>query len=171
MARWSRTASSARIPTITPFLVPVRTNNPGALNFTSWQASRPGFIGKTEADGSADKNVTSIYRTPEHGIGSWFYLLSKIYGFGASGPFTITHLAQRYAGISSGPAVDAYVTGWTHASGDTLTATKTIDLAVDDQVVSLARAMFGHEAGGPTPIHGDQVLFAVQQERNGTLPA
>src|SRR5262245_45962999 len=48
----------------------IRTNNPGALNFSDWQTSRPGFIGKTQPDGSANHNVTTIYRTPEHGIAS-----------------------------------------------------------------------------------------------------
>ena len=149
----------------------IRTNNPGALNFTTWQANRAGYVGKTDSDGSVDKNVTTIYRTPEHGVGSWFHLLFNVYSFGTYGPFTITHLAQRYSGRDSGPGVDAYITGWANASSNLLTAATTIDLAIDQQVLNLGRAMFGHEAGRPSPLHDDQVLFAIQQERNGTLPA
>lgn len=148
----------------------IRTNNPGALNFTRWQANRPGFVGKTEPDGSANHNVTTIYRTPEHGIASWFYLLSERYGFGTSGPFTVGQLAQRYAGCESGPPVDDYIAGWSHASGSSLSASSMIDLNIDQQVLGLARAMFAHEAGQPSPLGNNQIQFAVQCERQGTLP-
>jgi hypothetical protein len=57
----------------------IRTNNPGALNISSWQRTRPGFVGVTESDGSSNQNVTTIYRTPEHGVGSWFHLIKDIY--------------------------------------------------------------------------------------------
>ena len=149
----------------------VRTNNPGALNFTDWQARRPGYVSQTESDGSADKNRTTIYRTPEHGVASWFHLLSAIYGFGETGPFTVTQLAQRYAGASSGSAVDAYITGWSVASHGTLNAASSIDLVEDDQVLKLGRAMFRHEAGQLSPLHDDQILFGIEHERAGTLPA
>ena len=46
----------------------IRTNNPGALNFSSWQKSRLGYVGITQPDNSPDHNVTTIYRTPEHGV-------------------------------------------------------------------------------------------------------
>jgi hypothetical protein len=148
----------------------IRTNNPGALNFTKWQTARPGYVGMTESDGTTNSNRTTIYRTPEHGVGSWFHLLSNIYGFGTTESFSLLQLAQHYAGVDSGSAVDAYVRGWSSASGGTISAAATIDLADDDAVLNLARAMFQHEAGKPSPVHDEQITFGFQRERAGLLP-
>src|SRR5262245_36314167 len=63
----------------------IRTNNPGALNVSSWQRSRPGFVGQTSADAAG--NITAIYQTPEQGIAAWYFLLSNRYGFGKMGQF------------------------------------------------------------------------------------
>lgn len=149
----------------------IRTNNPGALNICSWQKARPGFVGVTEADGSSNHNVTTIYRTPEHGIGSWFYLLKDVYGFGATGNFTIDRLAQHYAGSASGPAVTEYIAGWSRFSGGMVVAATIISLANDTDMLTLAKAMFGNESGIATPLHDDQITYAVAHERMGTLPA
>jgi hypothetical protein len=149
----------------------IRTNNPGALNFSDWQTSRPGFVGKTQPDGSANHNVTTIYRTPEHGIGSWFHLLSVRYHFGAAGSFSIRTLAQRYAGSAAGPAVDEYVNSWVALSHGTLNPASVINISDDNELLGLAKAMFHNEAGTRTPVHDEQILFAIRNERAGTLPA
>jgi hypothetical protein len=149
----------------------IRTNNAGALNISSWQRTRPGFVGVTEPDGSSNHNVTTIYRTPEHGVGSWFHLIKGIYGFGAAGNFTIDQLAQRYAGSATGPSVTGYHAGWSHFSGGTMVAATVISLASNTDMLALAKAMFGHEAGIATPLHDDQITYAVAHERAGTLPA
>jgi hypothetical protein len=148
----------------------IRTNNPGALNFSDWQSSRPGFVGKTQPDGSVNHNVTTIYRTPEHGIASWFHLLSVKYGFGAAGSFSIETLAQRYAGSASGPAVDGYINSWVRLSGGTFNPASVINISNNNALLDLAKAMFHNEAGTRTPVHDDQILFAIQNERAGTLP-
>src|SRR5271168_2679772 len=101
----------------------IRTNNPGALNQTTWQTHRRGYVGKTEPDGSANHNVTAIYWTPEHGVASWYHLLASIYGFGALASFELIELACRYAGAHAVPAVDGYVSGWRRGSGDVFTST------------------------------------------------
>src|SRR4029078_9899565 len=49
----------------------IRTNNPGALNLSTWQRTRPGFVGQTPAAAAA--NIHAIYRTPEQGIAAWTY--------------------------------------------------------------------------------------------------
>ena len=149
----------------------IRTNNPGALNISAWQKSRVGYVGETEPDGSSNHNVTTIYRTPEHGVGSWFHLLSSIYGFGGAGSFTIQQLAQSYAGTAAGPQVASYIGGWTHFSPVALDADTSIDISDDGQMLNLAKAMFGNEAGKDTPLHDDQITYAIDQERAGTLPA
>jgi hypothetical protein len=38
-------------------------------------------------------------------------------------------------------------------------------------MLSLAKAMFSHEAGMATPVHDDQIAFALDREQSGTLPA
>jgi hypothetical protein len=141
------------------------------LDFTSWQATRPGFVGETPPDASKDHNITSIYRTPEHGVASWFHLLSDRYGFGAAGSFAIGTLARRYAGPGAAPAtVEQFVTSWVALSDATLTSTSVIDITNDTAMLRLAKAMFHNEAGVPTPVHDDQILFGIRRERLGTLP-
>lgn len=148
----------------------IRTNNPGALNFLPWQQQRPGYVGKSQPDGSANQNVTTIYRTPEHGVASWFRLLTVGYKFGSTGSFSLKALAARYAGASAGPVVDNYVKGWVAHSKGGLSATSMIDAGDDAAMLVLARAMFNHEAGQESPLHDDQILYAMARERAGNLP-
>ena len=148
----------------------IRTNNPGALNSTTWQQAYPGYVGKTQPDGAG--NQTSIYRTPEHGVGAWFHLLTVRYGYGPGGSFTVNELACRYAGVSDllSSAAQNYVRGWCLASHGALTPTTTTRLGNDADVLRLARAMFEHEAGGPSPLLDRQTEFGVEGERNASLP-
>jgi hypothetical protein len=150
---------------------PIRANNPGALNMSSWQRTRPGFVDVTEPDGSSNHNVTTVYRTPEHGVGSWFHLLVDIYGFHVAGNFMIQQLAQHYAGTATGPSVTDYINGWLHFGGGALTAATVINLYDDAQMLILAKAMFSHEAGTVTPLHDDQIAYGIARERAGNLPA
>ena len=147
----------------------IRTNNPGALNYSKWQSTRKGFVGVTPADNAG--NVTTIYRTPEHGTAAWYYLLSQIYGFGAAATFTLTSLAQRYAGAPSGAAVNTYIVGWVKWSNGALTSSSTFNANDPSQMLVLAKAMFSHEAGQYTPLQDAQIVFAIQNEQAGTLPS
>ncbi len=148
----------------------IRTNNPGALNVSQWQRSYPGFCDVTQPDSAG--NVTSIYRTPEHGVGAWLHLIAVRYGFGLRGAITLRQLAQRYAGTSdpNAPAVRTYLDGWTGASQGSLTPDGTLVLGDDGSLLSLGKAMFHHEAGEPTPLHDAQILFGIEGEREGNLP-
>lgn len=149
----------------------IRTNNPGALNISTWQRDRKGFAGVTESDGSSNQNHTTIYRTPEHGVAAWFHLLNVIYGLGSRASFSLLDLAQRYSDQSSGSMVDGYVKGWSSASGGTIKPSTDLDLRVDTQALQLGRAMFFHEIGKASPLEDDQIAFGITHERNGTLPA
>lgn len=149
----------------------IRCNNPGALNFSDWQAARPGFAGQSQPDGSSNHNITAVYFTPEHGVGSWFHLLDDRYGLGAGGSFSIQTLARRYAGADSGSLFESLISGWVALSRGTLTRNSVIDITDDDAMLGLAKAMFHNEAGRPTPLHDDQIMFALRHERAGTLPA
>ena len=149
----------------------IRTNNPGALNITNWQKDFPGYVGVTGADAAG--NRTTIYRTPEHGIGAWFHLLTDRYDYGPDGVVRIGELAKRYAGVQSENAAAArsYVAGWKRFSGDRLEAASTVTLSNDDEVLLLARAMFGHEIGDRSPLKDDQIRTALRLKREGALPA
>jgi hypothetical protein len=147
----------------------IRTNNPGALNVTAWQRAFPGFVGVTAPDHAG--NVTAIYVTPEHGIGAWHYLLTDRYNFGERGSFALRDLARRYAGVASSfdPAVTAYVKGWTKWASD-LTADSVLELDNDLHMIDLAHGMFGHEAGGKTPLSDQQITLALKLKRSKALP-
>lgn len=149
----------------------LRTNNPGALNISAWQRSYPGFFNVTQPDRVG--NVTTIYRTPEHGVGAWFHLIAARYGFGHNGTLTLRQLAQHYAGTADPNAapVRTYLAGWTGAAQGALTADGKIALSDDAALLTLGKAMFRHEAGVPSPLHDDQIRFGIDGERNGTLPA
>lgn len=147
-----------------------RTNNPGALNIAAWQRRFPGLVGETPPD--AGGNVTGIWVTPEHGIAAWHHLLTDRYGLGPRGRITLAALACRYAGVAD-PAASAprgYVRGWARFAPD-LQAGTVIALDDDDELCRLARGMFGHELGRPSPIGEAQVRMALALHRAGTLPA
>jgi hypothetical protein len=147
----------------------IRTNNPGALNFSSWQSARKGFVGYTQPDSAG--NITTIYRTPEHGVAAWYHLLSVIYGFGSEATFTLTILAQRYAGAPTGAAVNSYIAGWVKWSNGALTSASVFNANNSSQMLVLAKSMFSHEAGQNTPVQDAQIAFAIQNEQAGTLPS
>ncbi|MDB5693034.1 MAG: hypothetical protein JWO81_2097 [Alphaproteobacteria bacterium] len=148
----------------------IRTNNPGALNISPWQRAYAGFKDVTKPDSAG--NVTTIYRTPEHGVGAWLHLFTVRYGFGPGGSPTLQELALKYSGETdpAAAAVRTYIAGWAAASGGTLNAASTIRLDQDHDVLPLARAMFHHEAGKPSPLSDAQILFGLDGERAGTLP-
>jgi hypothetical protein len=144
----------------------VRTNNPAALNLTPWQTSRPGFVGITPDDGKGNRSV--IYRTPEHGVASWYYLLRNTYGFEPGRRFTVAELVQRYAGAGASTfTVDNYSKEFEHFLPPNTTD---FDVADDAQMLTLAKAIFKMEAGVPTPLSDDQILFGIRGERAHTLP-
>jgi hypothetical protein len=148
----------------------IRTNNPGALNFSGWQRSRLGYVGITQPDSSPTHNMTTIYRTPEHGVAAWYHMLAVLYFPGGS--FTLQALAQRYAGANaSRDAIQAYINGWTRWYDPPITPTTAISTTDTDAMIPLAKAMFSHEAGVVTPVQDNQIAFAIERERVGTLPA
>ncbi len=148
----------------------IRTNNPGALNISSWQRRFPGFVGTTDPDRAG--NVTTIYRTPEHGVAAWYHLLTNRYRYGENGTLVVGTLARRYAGVDrvNHRAAQAYINGWRRFSNRRLNADSRIHLASEDQVLLLARAMFAHEIGSNSPLKDEQIINAVRLKRSDTLP-
>ena len=146
----------------------IRTNNPGALNDSSWQHARPGYVGKTFADFAGNK--TAIYSAPEYGVASWYVLLAERYGFQTAGEFTLERLARAYAGSHApASAVNTYINGWSKLANPPLAAASVIHLADEAEMLNLARAMFKHESS-KVKMSDDQIRFAVSHQRANTLP-
>ena len=142
------------------------------MNFSTWQRSLPGYVGLTPPDNSPDKNRTTIYRTPEHGVAAWFVLLSEKYGFAASGRFSLEQLARKYAGRDAKPsAVNAYIKGWSEASGGRLNASSTFRVNNTGEMLDLGKAMFEHEIGKPSPLSDAQIIYGIEHQRNNSMPA
>lgn len=148
----------------------IRTNNPGALNFSPWQRSRLGYTGITQPDNSPDQNVTTIYRTPEHGVAAWYHWLAVRNSF-PGGSFSLNDLAGRRAGAGSAAAIAGLITGWNRWLNPPLAPDTQQSVADTNTMAAVAKAMFSHEAGVATPVRDDQIIFAIERERAGTLPA
>lgn len=148
----------------------IRTNNPGALNITPWQREFRGYVGITQADGAG--NRTTIYRTPEHGVGAWLHLLVIRYNYGFDGQIRLGELARRYAGVEDedSSAVRGYIAGWKRHSGRNYTRSTTVRIGSDEELLSLALGMFGHEIGDPTPLSKEQITFGFKLYKEGQLP-
>lgn len=160
----------------------LRTNNPGALNISSWQKSMPGYVGKTLDDGSG--NSTTIYETPEKGVIAWHELIVVLYsqkqGYIQNGTFTLGRLARAYAGVGLNtpdghPAVDGYLAGWAKWANripDSQLGAGPIDPTNGDQLRQLAIAMFSHEASFATPLTAAEVRRGIEmaQERIANGP-
>jgi N-acetylmuramoyl-L-alanine amidase len=150
----------------------IRANNAGALNFSSWQKNVLGYVGITPPDNSPNRNRTTIYRTPEHGVAAWYILLADRYGFGAAGSFSLEALARKYAGGGASDAdVRAYTSGWSKASGGLLTSTSTFHIQNTDELLSLGKAMYAHEIGRKSPLKDEQIRYGIDNQRNGSMPA
>jgi hypothetical protein len=147
----------------------IRTNNPGALDKSTWQETRPGFVGVTADDGHG--NQTTIYCAPEYGVAAWYHLLAAIYNFSEAGSFTINLLARRYAGQGAAQAaVDEYVRAWCVLSEQPLNGESVVRLSDDTDMLNLARAMYKNEAGVATPLSNNQILFGIRNERSNSMP-
>jgi hypothetical protein len=141
----------------------IRTNNPGALNISAWQRLRAGYIGQTSPDSAG--NITTIYKTPEHGIAAWYFLLFDRYGFGRVGHFDLVSL-QEYAGTgATSTEVKAYTDGWAKWSGGTLQPNTIIHFSSDNELLALAKAEFAHEAAAISPLGDDQIIAGFALER------
>ena len=136
----------------------VRTNNPGAVNISSWQRTlMKGYIGKTEPDNSADRNETTIYLAPEYGVAMWGYLLRIRYFRGQHAPVTLRQVIDKYrGGLAPGP----YIEGYKRFSNGLLSAEGAIDLYDNRQLAVLAIAAYSHELGFWWPLSDEQMQRA-----------
>ncbi|MDW6024848.1 murein L,D-transpeptidase catalytic domain family protein [Mesorhizobium sp. BAC0120] len=92
-----------------------------------------------------------------------------MYGFSAAGNFTVYQLANRYSGGNEG-ATQVYIQAWRNWSGNQLDRDTVVHLNDTGEMLILAKAMFAHEAGQISPVRDNQIMYAIEAERAGSLP-
>lgn len=135
----------------------IRSNNPGALNISAWQKELPGYVGTTVADKSVNKNVTTIYETPEHGVAAWYKLMEKYQSYGDR---TIKDIITRYGGGQNYSLYEKTVVKWTGLPDSTV-----INLKDDKVLLPFAKAMFRYESGKVIPWSDAQILYGFNLAR------
>ena len=80
-------------------------------------------------------------------------------------------LALRYAGSNNPARIHAYITGWNIWLDPQIDPSMPLSVSDSTFMLNLGKAMFSHEAGIQTPLHDDQITFAIEREIEGTLPA
>jgi len=166
----------------------IRTNNPGALNISQWQKALPGYVGRTQSDSSAAANKTTIYLSAEDGVHAWYLLIVVRYeqifhliSHGTGSTINVRRLAKAYGigdpdkpdGALSGDqrdVVNAYLGGWkkwsTRPAGAVVLEPGTeLDPQNSGHMLSLARAMFSHEASLATPLLDAQIQYGIDRAR------
>jgi D-alanyl-D-alanine carboxypeptidase len=166
----------------------VRTNNPGALNISAWQKAMPGYVGRTQADNSASANKTTIYLAPEDGVQAWYTLIVHRYeqlfhliSHGTGSTINIRRLAKTYGLGAPDKAdnalsnderdvVNSYLAGWKKWSTRpprtiVLEASTEIDPNNTAHMLTLASAMFSHEASLATPLLDVQMEDGINRAR------
>lgn len=148
-------------PDTMPGLKPsVRFNNPGAINGASWEKTYPGFVKTIMIAGN---NPASVFEAPEYGVAAWLQLLMN---YAKAGATTVHDIITKYGGSAD---YSSYVTAVVKWSG--LKATDHIVLTDDALLLKFAKAMFRMEAGAPSPLHDDQILFGFKIARQHALGA
>jgi hypothetical protein len=137
----------------------LRTNNPGAINVSKWQSdSMEGYMGCTLPDRHGNK--TSVYETPEHGIGAWGFLIRKIYFNGSKEKVPVGAIVDKYRGTNSR---DPYIEGYKRYSNGKFTEDHKVNLYDNTEMARLAIASYSHEFGSWYPLTDKQLLagFAI----------
>lgn len=133
----------------------VRFNNPGAINGAAWEKVYPGFV-KTQI--IFGNNPASIFEAPEYGVAVWWTLLKHYNDAGAK---TIHDIITKYGGSADYSSYVRFVVQHSGMSQDTV-----IKLDDDQQLLKFAKAMFQMEAGAPSPLHDDQILYGIKFGRD-----
>src|SRR5262249_28114144 len=145
---FSATPFDRRIP------VSIRCNNPGAINGAAWEKSYPGYVDTVE---TTPGNKTTIFEAPEFGVAVWWELLRR---YAVAEVTTIGGIINRYGGGQDYSAYLAFVTRQTGFS-----ARKEVALDNDAVLMAFGKAMFQYEAGRPTPLLEEQILYGLKVGR------
>ena len=136
--------------------VPVRCNNPGAINGAVWEKTYPGYVDTVE---TTPGNKTTIFEAPEFGVAVWWELLRR---YRAAGSTTISQIITKYGG---GQDYSNYIKFVKRQTG--FSASKQVPLDDDDVLLPFGRAMFRYEAGEVLPWKNAQILYGLKLGRAG----
>lgn len=139
--------------------VSIRSNNPGAINGAPWETNYPGFVGNVKYDG---RNDTTVFETPEYGVAAWWELLKRYRNM--YNMKTVSEIIRTYGGGQDYSNYANAVEQWTGLDGDYEIV---LDGSDDENLLKFAKAMFRYEAGQPTPLHDEQILYGFKMGRNG----
>jgi hypothetical protein len=134
--------------------VSIRCNNPGAINGAAWERTYPGYVDTVE---TTPGNKTTIFEAPEYGVAVWWELLRR---YARADVTTVGEIINRYGG---GQDYSAYVNFVTRQTG--FSARKKVPLDDDDVLLAFGKAMFRYEAGRPTPLKDEQILYGLRLGR------
>jgi uncharacterized protein (TIGR02594 family) len=146
--------------------VSIRCNNPGAINGASWETHYPGYVDTVE---TTPGNKTTIFEAPEYGVAVWWELLRQ---YAAHGVTTVGGIINRYGG---GQDYSNYISFVEQKTG--FDQGHRIPLDDDATLLAFGKAMFQYEAGRPTPLNDNQIVFGfqvargIQPERGFLAPA
>jgi Uncharacterized protein conserved in bacteria (DUF2272) len=134
--------------------VSIRCNNPGAINGASWEMRYPGYVDTVE---TTPGNKTTIFEAPEDGVAVWWELLRR---YAAAGVTTVGGIINRYGG---GQDYSNYIQFVKHKTG--FQEGHKISLDDDATLLAFGKAMFQYEAGRPTPLNDNQIVFGFRLAR------
>jgi hypothetical protein len=134
--------------------VSIRSNNPGAINGAAWEKKYSGYVDTVE---TTPGNKTTIFEAPEYGVAVWWELLSR---YAADDATTVAEIINKYGG---GQDYSAYISFVTKQTG--FAARKKVTLDNDDALLAFGKAMFHYEAGRPTPLRDEQILYGLRLGR------
>lgn len=155
--------------------VAIRYNNFGAINGDpDWVKRFPGYVGVNE---TTPGNQTAIFEAPEYGVALWWVLMRK---YQSGGYGTLRQIILHYGGASQQTIYEGYAKDVAARTG--LPLNENIDLKNDKHLLKFARAMAFQEAGKPSPLTDDQIIYGFQlgrqfdatgkvPEQNGRAPA
>jgi len=133
----------------------IRCNNPGALNEAAWQKQCPGYVDAVE---TTPGNRTTIFEAPEYGVAAWWELLRR---YAAAGATTVGAVITKYGGGQDYSEYVQFVKQKTGYGEDDV-----VDLNSDQMLLAFGKAMFRYEAGKPTPLLDQQILYGLALARN-----
>jgi hypothetical protein len=134
--------------------VSMRCNNPGAINGATWETRYPGYVDTVE---TTPGNKTTIFEAPEYGVAVWWELLRR---YATAGVTTVGGIINRYGG---GQDYSNYIRFVEQRTG--FEEGHRISLDDDATLLAFGKAMFHYEAGRPTPLHDNQIVFGFRLAR------
>lgn len=134
--------------------VSIRCNNPGAINGATWEKRYPGYVDTVE---TTPGNKTTIFEAPEYGVAVWWELLRR---YAADGVTTVGGIINRYGG---GQDYSNYIRFVAQKTG--FAEGHKVPLDDDATLLSFGKAMFQYEAGRPTPVNDNQIVFGFRLAR------